>query len=213
MFVAISQTQRPKNFILFYRIMAFDRRKFLASRQKPRHNNALEQRKPLVMLPILEDYVTTERDKQRVMLMAAKKSKSTLSGWNRTLTKLHKFLQKRNLNFLSMTEASLLDYVFELEDLRVSHSVVSGQQSAILFLLTALRLDDGLWSKEVILCYDAVLRRASCEKKRVRKGNVLELEALEKAVEVHILPFLACPEKVHLTINFTYFMIGSIFVL
>lgn len=176
--------------------MRVDKRKFLSAKQQPKHYLALEKRKPLWLLPILEKYIDSERDRFRVMLMSAKKSLSTLKSWNRTLVKLHEFLRVRNLNFYTISEPILLDYIFDLDNRSVSYAVVSGQQSAIKFLLIALKLDKKLWSEECQLCYDSVLRRAACEKRRPKKAHILELEAINKAVEQHVIPFLAHPEKV-----------------
>ena len=180
----------------FYRKMGVDKRKFLRAKQQPKHYLALEKRKQLWLLPVLEKYVKSERHKFRVSLMAAKKSLSTLKSWNRTLVKLHEFLRIRNLNFYTISEPVILDYIFDLDNRGVSYAVVSGQQSAIKFMLIALKLDRQLWSEECQLCYDSVLRRAACEKKRPKKAHILELEAINRAVERYVLLFLNSPEKV-----------------
>ena len=178
-----------------------DKRRFLSDRQLPRHNRALESRKPLEMIPILSSYISDNRDRHRIMLMAAKKSPATLKGWNRTLKKLETFVKLRGMNLVSLNRDILLDYIFDLDNKKISHSIVSGQQSAIKFLITALKLSKELWEEDHQLCFESVLRRAACEKGRVRKANMLALEALEQAVKRFIPPFLSCSQKVREIIN------------
>ena len=48
------------------------------------------------------------------------------------------------------------------------------------------------------MCYEACLRRASCEKRRTQKANLLELAALEAALRRYVVPFLHNPEEIHL---------------
>ena len=123
---------------------------FLAIRQKPKHLLPLESRQDLFMIPSLEEFCVSNKDRKRIMLMAARRSVPTLKGWNRSINRVKKFLHDRDLEFRDLSESLLLDYIFSLEDERASFSMVSGQQAAIKFALQALKLRRSIWSQERI---------------------------------------------------------------
>ena len=63
------------------------------------------------------------------------------------------------------------------------------------FFLNQMNL---FFPQDIQLCYEACLRRASCEKRRTQKANLLELAALEAALRRYVVPFLHNPEEIHL---------------
>jgi len=57
-----------------------------------------------------------------------------------------------------------------------------------------------VWTQDVAHCYESVLRRASTEKPRTVKANVLQLSAFRAAVVHHLKPFWTQPDKVPIPI-------------
>lgn len=175
--------------------MKVDKRTLLKKRQLPRHSRPLAQRSPLYLLPVLKPFLDTDRERTRVSLLANKRSKPTLTGWNRAINRFIDFLRENNKTVYQITEDILLDYIFLQEVKKTSYAILIGQRTAIKFLLTALRLP-AVWSADVTECYLTVLKRSSAEKGQPRKANVLELAALIKASETYVIPFLNNIDKV-----------------
>lgn len=182
--------------------MKVNNKKYLAARQLPRHNKALTQRTPLFLLPVLEPFLRNKREKMRVSLMAARRGKSTLDGWNRAIRRFLDFLDSNGENVFNLSENMFLDYLYCNEDKRTSHSVMSGTRAALQFLIKALKLPE-VWSSDVDSCYLAILKRASAEKPRTRKAVPLDIRALRRASEVHIMPYLSDIEKVRVFLKFS----------
>ena len=186
--------------------MKVNKKKFLAARQLPFHSNPLSKRAELFLIPALEPFLTNEREKVRVSLMAGRKGKNTLIGWNRSIRRFLAFLDERRESLYEITENVILDYIFSLEDNKVSYNIVSGQRSALTFMMAALRLPR-VWSGDVNVCYLSVLHRASTEKRRPKKAVPLQIEALRRAAEVHVMPFLNEVDKVRI---FKFNILGTL---
>lgn len=177
--------------------MKVNKKKFLAARQLPYHSRPLSKRADLFLIPALEPFLTNSREKVRVSLMAGRKGKNTLIGWNRAIKRFLEFIDDRGESIYEISENLVLDYIFSLEDKKVSYNIVSGQRAALTFMMSALRLPR-VWSTDVNLCYLSVLHRAAAEKGRPKKAVPLRIEALRRAAEVHIMPFLDDVDKVRL---------------
>ena len=129
--------------------------------------------------------------------MCGRRGKSTLDGWNRTIRRVIDFLKDRGENITNLSEKLVIDYVFSLEENRVSYSTVAGQKAGINFITAALKLGE-VWTQDVAHCYESLLRRASTEKPRTVKANVLQLSAFRAAVVHHLKPFWTQPDKVRI---------------
>ena len=169
--------------------MKVDKRALIKKRQLPRHHRPLTQRSSLYLLPVLKPFLSTDRERTRVCLLANKRSQTTLSGWNRSIQRFIDFLSENNKTVYQISEDILLDYIILQEVKKTSYGILIGQRTAIKFLLSALKLPS-VWSADVTECYLTVLKRSSSEKGQPRKANVLELAALLKASETYVVPFL-----------------------
>ena len=76
---------------LIFKKMKVDKRALIKKRQLPRHHRPLTQRSSLYLLPVLKPFLSTDRKKTRVCLLANKRSQTTLTGWNRSIKRFIDF--------------------------------------------------------------------------------------------------------------------------
>ena len=179
-------------------------------------SKSLESRGPLRLLKVFEHYDFSSKQLRHIKLVTAARGRGTQNSHNRILSILEKFCLKakftKKCDLLSLKEDSLLDYFLFLEDNSVKLAQLKGLKGAILFLVSAVRIPDP-WSLEVDRAYEALIRRASCERNPVKKAPLLPLWVLPRAIDSFVTPFLDNPDKVDFILSLTkiFFLFYDIF--
>ena len=155
----------------------------------------IPSRGPVRLLHVFNDFSLSSKQIKHVKLVTAGRSRGTQDSYNRTLTRLNKYLKKNNSSLIHLNEDALIEYIMFLEDSKSPFCHVSGLAGSIEFLCSALRLNN-VWTAVVERTYVAVIRRAASEKKPKKKAALLPLSVLRSAVSHFITPFLSNPDKV-----------------
>ncbi len=159
----------------------------------------VESRGPLRLLKVFESYNFSSREIKHIKITTAARSRATQNNHNRILTILEKFGKKgkhtKKCDLLTLSEDTLLDYLVYLDESSAKLSQLKGLKGAISFLTVALKLKDP-WSLEVDRSFEAIYRRASCEKAPLQKANLLPLWVLPRALDAFITPYMDNPDKV-----------------
>ena len=161
--------------------------------------SSVESRGPLRLLKVFENYNFSSREIKHIKITTAARGRATQNNHNRILSTLEKFAKKgkhtKKCNLLTMTEDTLLDYLLFLEESSAKLSQLKGLKGAVSFLTVAVKINDP-WSLEVDRSFEAIYRRASCEKMPLRKANLLPLWVLPKSIDAVITPYMDNPDKV-----------------